>query len=280
MRAWRDPSISEIIGAGAGAAVVISAVALLALITYLGKWRYLWTEWLTSLDHKKIGIMYNILAGVMLSRALVEAVLIRAQQALAINAAGIVEPNHFAQLFSTHGSIMIFFMAMPFLTGLINYVVPLQIGARDIAFPYLNSIGFWLTAGGAGLAQPVLALPRYRLDRDLFGRLPAGSDPMTSPRLERRETMTYVVGYGLALLLIGAAFGLVYLDLLAGRPAFYAVLGLGAVQMVVQFRTFLHIDLRRSARSDLQLILFSTLIMALMVGGTLVVLLNLRTRMM
>jgi cytochrome o ubiquinol oxidase operon protein cyoD len=103
---------------------------------------------------------------------------------------------------------------------------------------------------------------------------------MTSPHLERRETMTYVVGYGVALLLTCAAFGLVYLHLLGTQQAFFAVLGLGAVQMVVHFRCFLHIDLRRSARADLQLILFSSLIVALMVGGTLVILLNLRTRMM
>lgn len=145
VRAWRDPSVSEIIGAGAGAIVVIGAILTMALITRLGKWRYLWKEWLTSLDHKKIGIMYVIIAFVMLSRALIEAVLIRVQQAIAIDAPGIVEPGHFAQLFSTHGTIMIFFMAMPFITGLINYVVPLQIGARDVAFPWLNSITLWLT---------------------------------------------------------------------------------------------------------------------------------------
>ncbi len=103
---------------------------------------------------------------------------------------------------------------------------------------------------------------------------------MTSPRLERRETMTYVLGYGLALLLTASAFGLVYLHLLDGRQAFYTVLGLGLAQMIVHLRCFLHIDLRRSARADLQLILFSGLITALMVGGTLIILLNLRTRMM
>ncbi len=103
---------------------------------------------------------------------------------------------------------------------------------------------------------------------------------MTSPRLERVETLTYVVGYGVALLLTGAAFGLVWLRLLTGRTAFYVVLGLGLVQMMVHFRCFLHIDLRRNARPDLQLLLFSTLIVALMVGGTLVVLFNLRHRMM
>jgi cytochrome o ubiquinol oxidase operon protein cyoD len=103
---------------------------------------------------------------------------------------------------------------------------------------------------------------------------------MTSPRLQRHETMSYLVGYGLALLLTGAAFGLVYLHLLGARPAFYTVLGLGLAQMVVHFRCFLHVDLKRSARADLQLILFSSLIIALMVGGTLVILLNLRQRMM
>ena len=161
VRAWRDPNLSEIIGAGAGAMVLLGGLFVFALVTWLGKWRYLWTEWFTSLDHKKIGIMYIVLAGVMLTRALIEAVLIRSQQAAAINAPGPVEPGHFAQLFTTHGSIMIFFMAMPFLTGLINYVVPLQIGARDMAFPYLNSAGFWLTAAGAGLMMVSLAVGEF-----------------------------------------------------------------------------------------------------------------------
>ncbi len=103
---------------------------------------------------------------------------------------------------------------------------------------------------------------------------------MTSPRLERRETMTYVVGYGLALLLTLLAFGLVYLRLLAGQQAFYTLLCLGLLQMLVHFRCFLHVDLQRSARADLTLLLFSSLIVALMVGGTLVVLSNLHQRMM
>ncbi len=103
---------------------------------------------------------------------------------------------------------------------------------------------------------------------------------MTSPRLERRETMTYVIGYALALVLTVAAFGLVYLGLLGGRQAFYTVLGLGLAQMLVHFRCFLHIDLKRSARADLMLLVFSTLIVALMVGGTLVILTNLQHRMM
>lgn len=103
---------------------------------------------------------------------------------------------------------------------------------------------------------------------------------MTSPRIERSETLTYVVGYGLALLLTAAAFGLVWLHLLSGRNAFYVVLGLGLAQMLVHFRCFLHIDLRRNSRPDLQLLLFSAVIIALMVGGTLVVLFNLHGRMM
>ena len=161
VRAWRNPNISEIIGAGAGGIVVVGAISAVALITWLKAWRYLWTEWFTSLDHKKIGIMYIALAAVMLARALIEAVLIRTQQALAINAPGIIAPDHFAQLFSTHGTIMIFFMAMPLLTGLMNYVVPLQIGARDMAFPYMNSAGLWLTAGGAGLMMASLVVGEF-----------------------------------------------------------------------------------------------------------------------
>ena len=103
---------------------------------------------------------------------------------------------------------------------------------------------------------------------------------MTSPRTQRAETLTYVVGYGLALLLTAAAFGLVWLRLLPGRTALYTVFGLGLVQMLVHFRCFLHVDLRRNSRADLQLLLFSTLIVSLMVGGTLVVLFNLYHRMM
>lgn len=161
VRAWEDPTVSELIGAFAGALVVVGAFALVALLTWQRWWGRLFRDWLTSLDHKKIGIMYVVLAGVMLSRALVEAVLMRAQQSLAVDAPGIVAPEHFAQLFSTHGTIMIFFMAMPFLTGLINYVVPLQIGARDVAFPLLNSISLMLTAGGAGLVMISLAVGEF-----------------------------------------------------------------------------------------------------------------------
>ncbi|MCJ2065399.1 cbb3-type cytochrome c oxidase subunit I [Methylobacterium sp. J-088] len=158
VRAWDHPTLSEFIGAMAGGMVVVGAVVLVALLTWQRWWRPLFLDWLTSLDHKKIGIMYVVIAGVMLTRALIEAVLMRTQQSLAVDAPGIVAPEHFAQLFSTHGTIMVFFMAMPFLTGLINFAMPLQIGARDVAFPLLNSISLMLTAAGAGLVMISLAI--------------------------------------------------------------------------------------------------------------------------
>lgn len=161
VRAWENPTASEIIGAGAALLVILGAVFVVVLITRLGKWRYLWSNWFTSLDHKKIGIMYIAIALVMLVRAVIEAVLMRVQQAAAINSSGFLAPDHFGQLFTTHGSIMIFFMAMPFLIGAINYVMPLQIGSRDVAFPLLNSISLWLTGGAAGLMMVSLVIGRF-----------------------------------------------------------------------------------------------------------------------
>ncbi|WP_062018420.1 cbb3-type cytochrome c oxidase subunit I [Aureimonas sp. AU4] len=149
------------IATAAASLVVVGAVAVVALLTWTGRWGWLWREWLTTLDHKRIGIMYVVLSLVMMSRGIVEGSMMRLQQALALNAPGYLPPEHFAQLFSTHGSIMIFFMAMPFLTGLINFAVPLQIGARDVSFPLLNAISFWLTAGGAGLMMASLVLGKF-----------------------------------------------------------------------------------------------------------------------
>lgn len=161
VRAWENPTVNELIAAGAGAMVVAGALFVAVLLTVTGRWGWLWREWLTSLDHKKIGILYIVIAFVMLARALIEANLMRLQQASAINAPGFVAPEHFAELFSTHGSIMIFFMAMPFLTGILNYLVPLQIGARDVAFPLLNAIGLWLTGAGAALMMVSLVIGRF-----------------------------------------------------------------------------------------------------------------------
>jgi cytochrome o ubiquinol oxidase subunit I len=152
--------INGIIATGAACSLGLGAIIVFALITKYRKWGVLWSEWLTSTDHKKIGIMYVVLAFVMLARALIEACLMRAQQAFGLGG-GFVSPEHFAELFSTHGTIMIFFVAMPFLTGVINYVMPLQIGARDVTFPRLNSISLGLTAAGAFLVMISLAIGKF-----------------------------------------------------------------------------------------------------------------------
>jgi cytochrome o ubiquinol oxidase subunit 1 len=147
--------------AAVGGAVLLGLV-ILGLITYYGKWTYLYKEWLTSLDHKKIGIMYIILALVMLLRGFADAIMMRTQQAIASGGSlGYLPPDHFNQIFSAHGSIMIIFMAMPFLVGLMNIAVPQQIGARDVAFPLLNSLSLWLTAAGALLVMTSLGLGEF-----------------------------------------------------------------------------------------------------------------------
>ena len=156
----REAVINGIIATGAASLVVVGAIALVVLLTRYKLWRVLWSQWLTSPDHKKIAIMYVVIALVMLVRALIEAVLMRAQQAFGLDG-GFLSPDHFAQLFSTHGTIMIFFMAMPFLTGVINYVMPLQIGARDVSFPVLNSISLGLTAAGAALVMTSLVIGKF-----------------------------------------------------------------------------------------------------------------------
>jgi cytochrome o ubiquinol oxidase subunit 1 len=152
--------IDGCIATGAASLVVIGAIVLALLLTRYRLWRPLWSDWLTSPDHKKIGIMYIVIALVMLARALVEAVLMRAQQALGLDG-GFLSPGHFSELFSTHGTIMIFFMAMPFLTGVINYVMPMQIGARDVSFPVLNSVSLGLTAAGAALVMVSLVIGKF-----------------------------------------------------------------------------------------------------------------------
>jgi cytochrome o ubiquinol oxidase subunit 1 len=147
---------------GAVAFMVLCVIGVLATITYLGKWKYLWTEWLTSVDHKKIGIMYMILAFIMLLRGFADAIMMRSQQALSYGSnMGYLPPEHFDQVFSAHGTIMIFFMAMPFIIGLMNCILPLQIGARDVAFPLLNNFSFWLTAAGAVLVNVSLAIGNF-----------------------------------------------------------------------------------------------------------------------
>ncbi|MBB6582234.1 cytochrome o ubiquinol oxidase subunit I [Ralstonia solanacearum] len=139
---------------GTLAAVLVFGAALIGAITYFGKWKPLWTEWICSVDHKKIGVMYIVLALVMLLRGFADAIMMRVQQAIAYgDAAGYLPPHHYDQIFTAHGVIMIFFVATPLVLGLMNVIVPLQIGARDVAFPFVNSLSFWLSAMGAVLVM-------------------------------------------------------------------------------------------------------------------------------
>ena len=130
--------------------VVAVAIGVFGALVYFKKLSWLWKNWLTSLDHKKIGIMYLIVAGVMLLRGLADTLLLRLQQATSVgNSHGIISSDHFQQIFTAHGTMMIFFVAMGLLFGIVNLIMPLQIGARDVAFPLLNNLSFWLYAAGA-----------------------------------------------------------------------------------------------------------------------------------
>src|SRR6201984_3254113 len=159
---WDAIPLHEPIIIGASGGMVLAIGAILLWVTLKGYVPYLWQEWLTSVDHKRIGIMYIILALVMLLRGFADAIMMRAQQAVAVGgAAGYLPPEHFDQVFSAHGTIMIFFMAMPFVMGMMNFVVPLQLGVRDMAFPTLNSVSFWLTATGALLVNLSLIVGEF-----------------------------------------------------------------------------------------------------------------------
>ncbi|HEY8023442.1 MAG TPA: cytochrome o ubiquinol oxidase subunit I [Burkholderiaceae bacterium] len=144
------------------AGVALGGVAVLGLLTYFRLWGVLWRDWITSIDHKRIGIMYIVLGLIMLLRGFADALMMRAQQAMAFgDSAGFLPPHHYDQIFTAHGVIMIFFVAMPLVTGLMNYVVPLQIGARDVAFPFLNNFSFWMTAFGSGLVMVSLFIGEF-----------------------------------------------------------------------------------------------------------------------
>ncbi|GGZ03371.1 cytochrome o ubiquinol oxidase subunit I [Novosphingobium colocasiae] len=144
------------------AVVVLGGVAMLAALTYFRLWGYLWKEWFTSVDHKKIGVMYMALGLVMFLRGFADAVMMRIQQAMAFNGnEGYLNSHHYDQIFTAHGVIMIFFVAMPFVTGLMNYIVPLQIGARDVSFPFLNNFSFWMTTAGAVLVMMSLFVGEF-----------------------------------------------------------------------------------------------------------------------
>jgi cytochrome o ubiquinol oxidase subunit I len=159
---WDAIPFHEPILLGTFIAVALGGICVLAAITYFGAWGALWRDWITSIDHKKIGIMYIILGLVMLLRGFSDALMMRAQQAMSFGAStGFLPPHHYDQVFTAHGVIMIFFVAMPLVTGLMNFVVPLQIGARDVAFPFLNNFSFWMTACGAVLVMMSLFVGEF-----------------------------------------------------------------------------------------------------------------------
>ena len=142
---------------GAAVAMPLALIAIAVALTYYKKWRWLWREWLTSLDAKKIGVMYIVVAIVMLLRGVADAVMLRMQTALAVgDNPGLFSVDTFQQVFTAHGTIMIFFVAMGLMFGIINVVMPLQIGARDVAFPWLNSVSFWLFVAGMILVNGAL----------------------------------------------------------------------------------------------------------------------------
>jgi cytochrome o ubiquinol oxidase subunit 1 len=159
---WSAIPFDQPIVMAATAMMVLAVVFVLGWVTLRGYVPYLWREWITSVDHKRIGVMYIVLALLMLLRGFTDAIMMRAQQAVAAaGAQGYLPPEHFDQIFSAHGTIMIFFMAMPFVIGLMNFVVPLQLGVRDMAFPTLNSVALGLTASGILLINISLAVGEF-----------------------------------------------------------------------------------------------------------------------
>ena len=146
---------------GAVVSMGLGGIVVVGLLTYLKRWKWLWREWLTSLDPKRIGVMYLIVAGLMLFRGFFDAGMMRLQQALAADASGFLTSDHFQQIFTAHGTIMIFFVAMGLMFGLINLILPLQLGARDVAFPFLNSVSFWLFVAGMMLVNTSLAVGEF-----------------------------------------------------------------------------------------------------------------------
>ncbi|MBV8400298.1 MAG: cytochrome o ubiquinol oxidase subunit I [Acetobacteraceae bacterium] len=158
---WAAIPFDQPIPLFAGAFVGLVLLGVLVYVTLKGWVPYLWREWITSVDHKRIGVMYVFLAGVMLLRGFTDAIMMRSQQALAYHAPGYLPPEHYDQIFSAHGTLMIFFVAMPFMIGLMNIIVPLQLGVRDVAFPTLNSVSFWLTATGALLVNVSLVVGEF-----------------------------------------------------------------------------------------------------------------------
>ncbi len=159
---WESFPLHDPVILSAFIGTMVGGIAILALITRYKLWGTLWRDWFTSIDHKKIGIMYMVLGLVMLLRGFADALMMRMQQAMAFgDNMGYLPPHHYDQVFTAHGVIMIFFVAMPLVTGLMNYLVPLQIGTRDVAFPFLNNFSFWMTTAGAVLVMVSLFVGEF-----------------------------------------------------------------------------------------------------------------------
>ncbi|MGK9233338.1 cbb3-type cytochrome c oxidase subunit I [Inquilinus limosus] len=210
---WDAIPIDQPTAMAASAAVALAITGLLGWIVLAGHWPYLWRGWVTSLDHRRIGVMYVLLAVVMLARGFADALMMRSQQAVAFQAPGYLPPEHYNQVFSAHGTIMVVFAAMPFLIGLMTYAVPLRLGLRGVAFPALHAIGFWLAVAGATLVNISLVVGGFAAT----GWVPAPplSEPKYAPEVGVDYDLWAVQIAGIGMLLAG--FNLVAMIL--KRPA-------------------------------------------------------------
>ncbi len=159
---WSSLPLHEPIVVGTFVMVALGGAVVLGLITKYRLWGMLWRDWFTTVDHKRIGIMYMVLGLIMFLRGFADAIMMRLQQAMAFNGSeGYLNSHHYDQIFTAHGVIMIFFVAMPMITGIMNYIVPLQIGARDVSFPFLNNFSFWMTTAGAVIVMMSLFVGEF-----------------------------------------------------------------------------------------------------------------------
>ena len=185
---------------GTFAGVALGGLLLIALMTYFRLWVPFWKNWVTTVDHKKIGVMYMVLGFIMLVRGFTDALMMRAQQALAAGGAeGYLPPHHFDQVFTAHGVIMIFFVGMAFITGFMNFVMPLQIGARDVAFPFLNNFSFWMTVSGALLMNVSLFIGEFARTGWLAFPPLSGSAYSTGPGMDYYLWSLQIAGVGTTL---------------------------------------------------------------------------------
>jgi cytochrome o ubiquinol oxidase subunit 1 len=152
-----DPIITS-----ANIMALIGTIVVIVLLHKHKKWKWLYEEYLTSLDPKRIGVMYMVVSLIMLFKGLTDAGMLRAQQVFSVGGSeGYLAASHFQQIFTAHGTTMIFFVGMGFIFGMMNLVLPLQLGARDVAFPFLNSVGFWLFAAGASFIMTSLLIGEF-----------------------------------------------------------------------------------------------------------------------